>query len=80
MPKRPTVCRMSNPSDIVAGEVRAALARRRITQTALAEATGRSQTYWQRRLSGEHPMDTDDLAAVADLTGTPMADLVAGAA
>lgn len=71
---------MSDPVTTTAAEVRAALARADITQTAVAEATGRSQSYWSRRLSGEIPLDVDDLAVIAGLTGTPMAALVAGAA
>ena len=68
------------PDATTAAEVRAALARKKITQTALAEATGRSQTYWQRRLSGERPMDVQDLGVIAQLTGVPVSALVAGAA
>ena len=66
--------------ETVAGEARAALARRRITQKQLAKDTGRSQTYWSRRLSGEIALDVADLAVIARVTGVPMADLVAGAA
>jgi transcriptional regulator with XRE-family HTH domain len=68
-----------NPES-VAGEVRAALARRQITQTSLAEATGRSQAYWSKRLNGSVPLDVADLAAVADLTGVPVESLVSGRA
>lgn len=60
----------------VAGEARAALARGGITQSELAEATGRSRTYWQKRLSGGHPLTIDDLDAIASATGTPLADLL----
>ena len=74
-----TVCRMSTPNERVAGEVRAALARAQVTQTALAEQTERSQTYWSRRLSGDIPLDVDDLAAVSAATGVPLAALVAAA-
>ena len=71
---------MSDPVTQAAGEVRAALARANVTQTTVAEVTGRSQAYWSRRLSGEVPMDVSDLAVIADLTGVPMSHLVAGAA
>lgn len=70
---------MDRAVTLTAGEARAALARASVTQTALAEATGRSQAYWSRRLLGEIPMDVTDLSAVADITGTPLADLVRAA-
>jgi len=63
----------------VAGEVRAALARSQITQTSLAAATGRSQAYWSRRLSGGLPMSVDDLAAVAAIAGIDIESLVRAA-
>lgn len=71
---------MTDPVTRAAGEARAALARANVTQTALAEQTGRSQAYWSRRLSGEVPLDVVDLAEVASLTGTPVSVLMAGAA
>lgn len=64
----------------VAAEVRAALARRQITQTALAAATGRSQAYWSRRLTGDRPLTIDDLSAIADLTAVPLSSLLGEAA
>lgn len=63
----------------VAAEARAALARRGMTQTELAEATGRSRPYWQKRLSGAVSMTLDDLNAVARATGTPLAALLPAA-
>lgn len=78
MPIRPNVGQVSTPqAERAAGEVRAALARRQITQTRLAQETGRSQAYWSRRLSGERPMDVADLEVVASLTGTSISVLVA---
>lgn len=60
----------------VAAEARAALARQGMTQTDLAEATGRSRPYWQKRLAGAVSMTLDDLEAVATATGTPLAALL----
>lgn len=75
------VCRMSKPqAETVAAEARAALARHKITQTALAHATGRSQAYWSKRLTGAQAMTVDDLAAVAEVTGVDMASLLGSAA
>lgn len=60
----------------VAAEARAALARAAMTQTELAEATGRSRPYWQKRLAGKQPFTINDLDALAAATGTPLADLL----
>lgn len=80
MPIRPTVGQVSTPqAERAAGEVRAALARRQITQTRLAQETGRSQAYWSRRLSGERPLSVADLALISDLTDTPVDSLLGAA-
>lgn len=63
----------------VAAEARAALARANMTQTDLAAASGRSRPYWQKRLTGAVSLSIDDLSAVAEATGTPLADLVRAA-
>lgn len=75
------VIHMSTPdAESVAAEVRAALARRQITQTTLAEVTGRSQAYWSRRLSGRTPMTVADLSDIADIANVPLASLLERAA
>jgi transcriptional regulator with XRE-family HTH domain len=66
---------MSNP-EATAAEVRAALARCRITQTTLARESGRSQAYWSKRLNGLQPMTVADLATVSRLTSVPVALLI----
>jgi len=77
----PSVSDMSTPNaESVAAEVRAALARRQITQTTLAEVTGRSQAYWSRRLSGRIPMSVDDLSVVAEIAAVPLASFLGRAA
>jgi len=70
---------MSDAVTRAAGEVRAALARANITQTEVAERTGRSQAYWSRRLTGETPLDVSDLDLIAAITGVPVASLVSAA-
>lgn len=67
-------------NESVAAEARAALARAAMTQMQLAEATGRSRPYWQKRLSGIVSMTIDDLNAVASATGTPLRLLLGDAA
>lgn len=53
-------------TEAVATEVRAEMARRRITQSALADSLGRTQQYVSRRVSGEVAMDTTDIAEFAE--------------
>jgi transcriptional regulator with XRE-family HTH domain len=57
----------------VASEVRAELARKRIPQADLAEVLGVSQAGISRRLSGDTPFDVNEVAAVADFLGVPIA-------
>lgn len=68
---------MSNPTYTtrVADSVRAELARRKITQTELAEALGMTQPAVSRRMSGAVPFDTEELGRIADLLGVPMSVL-----
>ena len=55
--------------EFVAAEVRAAMARRKITANQLPTLVGKSQSYWSRRLNGETAVDVDDLASLAGLLG-----------
>ena len=62
----------------VAAELRAHLARRRMSGRRLAKLLGESQTWVSRRLAGQVPLDTDDLEKIAEaLDLTPM-ELLAG--
>lgn len=51
----------------VANEVRAWLARRRITAARAASRLGWTQPYLSRRLTGSVPFDVADLISLADL-------------
>jgi transcriptional regulator with XRE-family HTH domain len=62
--------------EAVAEEVRATLARRRMSASALARTLGKSQTYVWRRLSGETALDTDDLEAIAGVLRIPVVELL----
>jgi transcriptional regulator with XRE-family HTH domain len=68
---------MSNPTyaSRVADSVRAEMARRKITQTELAESLGMTQPAISRRMSGAVPFDTEELGRIADLLGVPMSVL-----
>lgn len=53
----------------MAEEIRALLARKRISGVRLATAIGKSQSYVSRRLTGETPFDVDDLEGIARVLG-----------
>lgn len=57
---------------IVAGEVRAEMARQNVPQRELGRVLGLSQGAAWRRLKGEVPFDVAELAEVAKLLRTPM--------
>ena len=53
----------------IAANVRAELARAQIRPAHLPKLLGKSQPYWHRRVNGQLPFDTDDLAGLATLLG-----------
>ncbi len=69
-----------SPSSVVGANVRAEMARRRITQREVADALGLAQTAVSKRLLGIVPWDVNELSAVADLIGVPVASLITEAA
>lgn len=74
---------MTQPESLrlaVAGEVRAAMARRKVTQAQLATALGMAQPTVSQKLAGHSPWTVDELGAAAAFLGTSLADLVADAA
>lgn len=71
------VAQTKSPNELVAGEVRAHMARQQVTQTDLAAVKGRTQPYWSRRISGVVPFDIDDLTTIADFLGVQVMDLLA---
>jgi transcriptional regulator with XRE-family HTH domain len=62
--------------EAVAEALRVEMARRRMTQRGLAEATGMSQSYIGRRMTGELPFTTDDLVKIAAALGVPLSILM----
>lgn len=54
------------------------MARRGLSQTALAGHIGKSQTAVSKRLKGETPFDINELATVAAVLGVPLAALTEG--
>lgn len=60
----------------VAEEVRALLARKRLSGAKLAQTIGRSEMYVSRRLRGETAFDLDDLERIAAALGAPIGALL----
>ena len=65
-------------TELVAAEIRAALARQRITQSALAERLGVSHAWVSRRLSGEVPLTIPDVTQIAAELGVEVSSLTVG--
>jgi len=61
----------------VAAQVRAELARRRMSGRELARRTPKDAQYWWRRLAGEVPLNVEDLVLIADVLEVPVSVLVA---
>ena len=60
----------------VAGEVRAAVARNKMTATALGEATGISRSSLHRKMQGTRSFTVEELIRVADALGLPPSALM----
>lgn len=74
---------MSDPqgravTETVIGEVRAHLARQRLTGKQAAARMGWSQAYISRRLTGDTPFDVADLAQLGELLDVAPAVFFAG--
>ena len=62
----------------VAAEVRAVLARKRISVRKAARLLGVGQSWLHRRVIGEIPFDVGEICALADLLETPVEKFFAG--
>jgi transcriptional regulator with XRE-family HTH domain len=60
----------------VAAEVRAELARQRMSQQLLAAKLGVSQQWVSRRIAGTVAFDVNELARIAGLLGVPMSQFL----
>lgn len=67
---------MTSPTQYVAANIRAEVARRRIPQRVLAEALGLKQQSVSMRLSGKTPIDLNELGIIARVLGVEPADLM----
>lgn len=61
---------------LIAGEVRAVLARKNLNSNTLPAIAGRTQTYWYSRLNAKVSFSADDLAALSAALNVPMSDFV----
>lgn len=73
-----TVCGMEDINTVVAANVRAALARHKITQAVVADALELSRTSVSHRLNGTAKFTLVELAKVADLTGLDITEFFRG--
>ena len=60
----------------VAAEVRAEMARQKISQETLCQRIGISQSTLSRRITGEYAFDTTELARIAAVLGVPVARFI----
>lgn len=67
------------PTERVAQNIRAELARRCLSQRDVAVALGITQQSVSRRMVGQSPFDVNELAKIAHLLGTDISDLTSGA-
>lgn len=78
--KRVNVPHMSeSPSEAVAGQLRAEMARRRVDTRELAQRVGKSRMWVSRRMTGETALTIDDAHLVADALGIDPSVLLAPA-
>ena len=61
---------------VTADNVRAEMARRRVTQSQLAEALGIGQPAVSGKLKGRSPFDIDELATISEFLHVPLAALI----
>lgn len=66
--------------ELTAGELRAQLARRRISASELARRIGWKQPYMARRIDGRVALDMDDLELIARALGVAVAQLLPASA
>jgi transcriptional regulator with XRE-family HTH domain len=71
---------MTSPTQLVAANIRAEVARRRISQKVLAEALGKSPQSISMRLAGTVAISLEELATIADVLGVTVASLVSESA
>jgi transcriptional regulator with XRE-family HTH domain len=64
------------PHEVVVGEIRAVMARKRITQVKLAADLGVHVDWLKRRLNGLVPLSIDDTTMIANGLGVTVSQLM----
>lgn len=64
------------PHEAIAAEIRAELARRKVSQVKIAALLDISQAGVSRRLRGETPLDVNELVKIADFLEVPAAHFI----
>lgn len=64
------------PHEAIAAEIRAELARRKVSQVKIAALLDISQVGVSRRLRGETPLDVNELVKIADFLEVPAAHFI----
>lgn len=67
---------MTGSSQTVTREIRAEMARQRLTQRELAERLGSQQSWLSRRLTGGVALTLDDAELIAEALGVSLVQLV----
>lgn len=70
------VCFMQTATAETGANVRAEIARRGVTQAAISEAIGVSQSQFSKRLQGRIAFDINELASIAHVLDVPLTDLI----
>lgn len=64
------------PHQAVAAEVRAEMARKKVSQQEVARQLGVAQQTISRRITGDIPFDVAELAKIAQILGVPLSHFV----
>jgi transcriptional regulator with XRE-family HTH domain len=67
----------TTPTATTGANVRAEMARRKVSQMALAAQLGLSQAAVSARLNGHTPFDINELSTIARVLDVPLTDLLA---
>lgn len=67
---------ISTPTERVASNIRAEMARRKRTQAQLAGALGLTRSSMHRRMTGEQALNVDELHVIASFLGVSVATLL----
>ena len=73
---RVSVMTYTSHREAVAGEVRAAIARKGVTQSEVAQLVGMSSTSMSRKLAGANALTVDELIAIANALDVSPSSLI----